>query len=72
MLIVWIIFLITGILFIAMPELVGYIIWAIFLTISINIFVLSHRINNLKKHHNNDKDTKVFSFGWYEFIKKNK
>lgn len=63
-------FFLIGLLFITMPELVGYIIGSIFILISINIFVFSYRINKIQKQQKSEE--KIFSFGGYEFIKKHK
>lgn len=62
-------FFLIGLLFITMPELVGYIIGSIFILISINIFIFSYRINKIQKQKSEEK---IFSFGGYEFIKKHK
>lgn len=61
-------FIVFGILIIAMPEIIAYLIGAFMIFIGISTFLTAYMLRQVSKTH----EEKIFSFGGYEFVKKNK
>ena len=68
---IWFFLLFFGILILKEPALLAYIIAWIFILSGIKTLLLAYHISQAKKS-NSQKEGKIFSFGDYEIIKKQK